>query len=233
MTDVLQPSSATGSSIPSTEQPEPMPTAANGAASARPPGIPTRMTWEEYLAWDFEDCQAEWVDGEVVMMPPVRVDHQFILGFLYEVIARYVRRHRLGRVLFAPALMRLSSRPSGREPDLLCLAAAHVDRLKETYVDGPADLAVEIVSPDSEARDRATKLVEYEAGGVTDYWLIDPLRKETYFYVLGEDGRYHLAPVSADGVYESHVLEGFRLRVDWLWQVPLPDPDDAIAELAD
>ena len=29
--------------------------------------IPKRMTWNEYLAWDFEDCHAEWVDGEVVV----------------------------------------------------------------------------------------------------------------------------------------------------------------------
>jgi hypothetical protein len=27
-----------------------------------------------------------------------------------------------------------------------------------------------------------------------------------------------------DGIYASRILDGFRLRVDWLWRRPLPDP---------
>ena len=104
---------------------------------------------------------------------------------------------------------------------------------KPTYIDGPVDLAVEVVSPESNRRDRADKLSEYEGGGVPEYWLIDPLRREAYFYVLGKDSLYHLAPISPDGVYRSQVIPGFRLRVDWLWRIPLPDPDDALAELGD
>jgi Uma2 family endonuclease len=118
--------------------------------------------------------------------------------------------------------MRLETRPSGREPDLVFVSTAHADRLRETYIDGPADLAVEIVSPESVARDRGEKFVEYETGGVLEYWLIDPLRREARFHRRGEDGRYHPGPVDADGFYHSVVLPEFRLRVDWLWQDPLP-----------
>jgi Uma2 family endonuclease len=229
MTDILQPSSAPGAAI----QTESAPSTRHGTATMHPNGMPTHMTWEEYLAWDFEDCQAEWVDGEVILMPPVRADHQFIAGFLYRLICDFVERHGLGLVLQPPMRMRLSSRPSGREPDVLFLATAHADRLKEALVDGPADLAVEVVSPESEERDRATKLIEYEAAGVREYWLVDPLRKQTYFYGLGEDGLYHLEPVSADGLYHSTVLKGLRLKIDWLWRVPDLTLGMALAELAD
>jgi Uma2 family endonuclease len=99
-------------------------------------------------------------------------------------------------------------------------------------VDGPADLVIEIMSPEGEERDRATKFVEYEAAGVPEYWLIDLLRHEAYFNVLGEDGRYHLRLPAPDGTYVSPVLEGFRLRPDWLWREPLPSPEDALAELS-
>lgn len=78
----------------------------------------------------------------------------------------------------------------GREPDLLFVAQEHLDRLQETYLDGPANLVVEVVSPESLARDRGAKFVEYEAGGVPEYWLLDPLRRWAEFYCLGEDGRY-------------------------------------------
>lgn len=51
---------------------------------------------------------------------------------------------------------------------------------------------------------------------------------DALFYVLGEDGRYRPAVVDADGVCRSAVLPGFRLRIAWLWQRPLP----AIADVA-
>ena len=124
--------------------------------------------------------------------------------------------------MFAPTLMRLPTWPSGREPDLLFVAAEHADRIRPTYLDGPADLAIEITSPESDARDYGDKFVEYEANGVPEYWLIDAIRREAWFYRRGEDGRYHPGPIDADGFYHSEVLPGFRLRAEWLWQRPLP-----------
>jgi Uma2 family endonuclease len=189
------------------------------------------MTFEEYLAWDQEGIRAEWVCGEVILVASVRLDHQFIMGFLYRLLIAFVERENLGVVLLPPTRMRLPEKPSGREPDLMFIASAHAERLQETYVDGPADLVVEIVSPDSEVRDRADKFLEYETAGIPEYWLLDPRRQEASFYVLGADAQYHRRPVSSDGLYQSHVLAGFRLRVDWLWRTPLPTPEAAIAEL--
>jgi Uma2 family endonuclease len=192
---------------------------------------PPPVSFEEFLAWSDEDSRAEWVDGEIIVMAPSNLGHQDLLGFLYKLIDDHVRANRLGRVFLAGVLMRLASRPSGREPDLLSVAAAHVDRLRETYLDGPADLAVEIVSPDSVERDRVEKLGEYEAAGIPEYWVIDLPRQEALFYWLGDDGRYQLIAPDPDGIYRSSILEGFRLSVAWLWQRPLPDAREAVREL--
>jgi Uma2 family endonuclease len=83
-------------------------------------------------------------------------------------------------------------------------------------------LVIEIVSPESVGRDRGEKFVEYEAGGVREYWLIDPDRQQAEFYQLDETGRYHLAAIDKDGRFHSTVLPNFWLQVDWLWQEPLP-----------
>lgn len=217
MTDVLQPSATSPGAADTT--------------SEWPEGLPKRMTLEEYLAWNYEDVRAEWVDGEVVLMSPVAPLHQRILLFLARLLADFCEEHELGDIYTAGVRVLLSSRPSGREPDVIFIAAAHADRVKATYIDGPADLAVEIISPESEERDRGTKLLEYEAAGVREYWLIDSLRHDAMFYVLGEDGRYHLRLPSPDGIYQSSVVEGFRLRPDWLWREPLPTQRAARAEL--
>jgi Uma2 family endonuclease len=194
-----------------------------------PPPVP--VCWDDFLAWLDEDRRAEWVDGEIIEMSPASEDHQDDGGFLYTLLLLFIQRHRLGRIFYAPFLMRLPQTPSGREPDLLFVRAEHAGRITPTYVNGPADLVVEIVSPDSIERDYHEKLAEYEAAGIPEYWIVDPLQRQARFYQLGENSKYRLGPVDADGIYTSRVVTGFRLRVAWLWQRPLPTIDEALADL--
>jgi Uma2 family endonuclease len=180
------------------------------------------MTYEEFLAWADEDTWAEWVNGEVIVLTPASYRHQDLATFLAALIRFFVEAHQSGRVLTAPFQMKLGPDLPGREPDMLFVTREHLGRLKSTYLDGPADLVVEIISPDSRARDRGAKFYEYEQGGVREYWLLDPLRRQAEFYQLGADGIYRAAPVGADGRYDSAVLDGLWLKVEWLWQEPLP-----------
>jgi Uma2 family endonuclease len=178
------------------------------------------MPYEQFLAWANEDTLAEWVNGEVIMTSPASWRHQEIVFFLASVTRTFVEQHNLGAVLIAPFQMKLEQ---GREPDILFVAKSHLGRLKETYLDGPADVVVEIVSAESIDRDRGAKFLEYEAGGVPEYWLFDPLRKWVEFYHLGKEGRYTLAFSGQTGVYHSLMIPGFWLRIEWLWQKPLPE----------
>jgi len=189
------------------------------------------VSFEEFLAWTDEDTHAEWVDGEIVLMSPVNLHHQDVLKFLDRLISAFVEAHGLGWVYFAPVLMRLPTRPSGREPDLVFVASNHLSRLHETYLDGPADLVVEIVSPESDARDHGEKLVEYEGAGIPEYWVVDPMRQDAQFYVLDKVGRYRRVSPDADGWYHSTILPGFRLQVAWLWQRPLPPAGEVAQQI--
>jgi len=175
------------------------------------------MTYEEFLNLADEDLPAEWVDGEVIVTSLARDRHQDIVRFLTAVLSVFVETHEPGAVRPAPFQMKLAR--SGREPDVLFIAQEHLDRLKATYLDGPADLVIEITSPESVGRDRGEKFYEYEQANIPEYWLIDPERKRAEFYRLDENGQYQLVPQEA-GVYRSRVLEGFWLRADWLWQTP-------------
>jgi len=135
----------------------------------------------------------------------------------------------LGIVRSAPFQMRLPN--SGREPDLIFVAASHVDRLRHTYLDGPADLVVEVLSPESVSRDRGEKFYEYARGGVPEYWLIDPDAQWAEFYRLGEFGIYEPVFTGREGLYRSEVVPDFWLRAEWLWERPLPPVDDVLLEI--
>ena len=182
----------------------------------------TKISYEDFLEWMGEDQHVEWVDGEVVSMSPISDRHQQIGAYLLTLIQFYVNIRRLGEVRYEPFQMRTGPNLPGRSPDILFVADPNRTRLKKTFLDGPADLVVEIISPESRARDRGDKFFEYEAGGIPEYWLIDPIREQAEFYQRGENGIYRLVPLDIQGKYHSAALPGLWLQVDWLWETPLP-----------
>ena len=198
---------------------DPFSPSATNPISTQSPG---KMSYEEFLAWAEEGTHVEWVDGEVVFMSPVSAEHQLLAAFLAALLQHFSEANNLGLVLTAPFQMKLSVRPSGREPDVIFIARERRADLKKAYLDGPADLAIEVISPDSRARDRGDKYYEYEQAGVREYWLLDPIRNQAEFYRLGSEGVYGVVAIGEDGIFRSAVLEGLWLKVDWLWQEPLP-----------
>lgn len=192
------------------------------------PVEPLRLTYDEFLAWADEDTLAEWVDGEVIMTSPASRQHQTIADFLLKVMGTIAENRQLGVVISAPFQMKIER--SGREPDVMFVANEHLDRFRENHLEGPADLVVEIISPESIGRDRGEKFTEYEAAGVPEFWLIDPLRRWSEVYRL-EEGRFHPIFSDASGICHSQSLPGFWLRMEWLWQSPPPQLLDVLAEL--
>jgi len=190
--------------------------------NSEPSAPPKKMTYEEFLAWADEDTWAAWDNGEVIVFSPASNIHQAVVAFLSALLQFHAEAHQSGVVRFAPFQMKTGPSMPGREPDILFIARERLDRIRDTYLDGPADVVVEVISRDSRARDRGEKFYEYEQGGVREYWIIDPQRKQAEFYRLGGDGIYQPVPISSDGLFRSAVLEGLWLRVEWLWQEPLP-----------
>jgi Uma2 family endonuclease len=179
--------------------------------------IASEVSWDDYMRLYAAD-HAEWIEGEVVRMSPVTYTHNRLSLLLSSLLQFYLDATDEGELMREPFVMRLRG-ISAREPDLQVVLKANAGRRRETYVDGPADLVIEIVSPESDTRDRVEKFAEYERGGVPEYWIIDPLHHEALFYRREDDGHFHRAALN-DGVYQSVVLPRLRLSVAWLWREP-------------
>lgn len=190
---------------------------------------PTKISYQQFLEWADEDTLAEWVNGDIVMSSPASYWHQHLVRFLTSLLGMYVETRELGAIYPAPFQMKLEF--SGREPDILFIKRTHFDRVKNSYLEGPADLIIEIISPESVGRDRGEKFYEYEEGGVPEFWLIDPLRKWTEFYQLSSEGHYKTVFAGQEGIYHSAMIQDFWLRVEWLWQDSLPHPLRALGEI--
>lgn len=198
------------------------------------PAEKPKISYEDFLAGAGEDLHAEWVNGEVIVHLTAKPLHQEILNFLNHLLDFYVRLFKLGKVFTAPMQMKATAEGAGREPDIMFVARAHLDRVLENRFAGPADLVVEIISDDSVSRDLDEKFFEYQEAGVPEYWIIDPRprRKRALFYCLDKQGKYQAISVGTDGVYRSTSVPGFWINVNWLWDDELPDPQTTFAEIA-
>ena len=182
-----------------------------------------RMTFEEYLALDYEHGLSEWIDGEVRLYVSAYEAHQRIITNLVAILSAFAELTNAGRVLTAGYAMRAARLGNGREPDVLFIRTDHLERMEQSHLRGPADIAVEVVSKDSVKRDREEKFAEYAADGVPEYWIIDPRpRHNTADFFVLRDGAYERAPID-DGVFRSDAVPGLWLRVEWLWaETPRP-----------
>lgn len=176
-----------------------------------------------------EGARLEWVDGKVEAYFANSLIHQRIIAFLLQLMNFHAEKYNLGEVILAGYAMKLAEQKRGREPDILFVARENDELLKFNFLDGAADIAVEVVSPESIERDYGTKLAEYEAAGVKEYWIVGPAEQHAAVYLLNEQGLYELADISG-GVFRSQVLNNFLLRVEWL-QSEQPPTLAALREL--
>lgn len=67
-----------------------------------PEALMVKRTYEAFLEWLDEDTQAEWVNGEVIFMTPISIEHQNLGRFLLSLISYFADLHQLGVVAYAP-----------------------------------------------------------------------------------------------------------------------------------
>lgn len=193
------------------------------------PGL--RMTEAEFEAWSDEDVNAEWVDGEVVLMSAMSLEQADLFTWLIRLVGGFVEDRGVGKVLGSEFSIRLGRLRRRRNPDVLVVLNHRLPQLRATCLEGPPDIAFEIVSPESVVRDWRDKYEEYQAAGVREYWVIDPTTKRFEAYAL-RGKKYQQITEDDDGRIVSRVLKGFYLRAVWLWKQPLPRVTAVLRELS-
>jgi len=195
-----------------------------------PPGS-IRMSEEQFVAWDEEGLRAEWVDGEVIVMSPTGILHGQVQHWVHALLECYVTHFGLGEVMGPEIQIRLTRpRPQRRIPDIFFVSHDRRHIIRTNHIEGPPDMAVEIVSPDSEVRDARDKYEGYRDAGVREYWLTNPMSEHAALYVLNSGGGYDPSP-ERDGWLHSSVIANFRMKPNWLWPRTRPTILAALAEL--
>ncbi len=156
-----------------------------------------KWTYEDLLLLPDDGKRYEILDGELFVTASPYTRHQEILGRLFLEVANYLRGNPLGRALFAPADVVLS-RHDVVEPDLLFVAAERDEIVTERNIQGPPDLAVEVLSESTRKTDEVLKRRRYEQFGVREYWIVDPVVETVKIYRLAGASYERAAELSAE-----------------------------------
>lgn len=144
------------------------------------PSLPKPMSLQEFLAWDSGDDRLyELIEGEPMPMSDPTANHEDVADNLCDLLKLHCLEKNLP---FIPKRSKLiligprNGRETARRGDIVVFAKAEWERMKGlsssamAYVAPP--LVIEVVSTNWRD-DYLTKLAEYEAIGVQEYWIVD------------------------------------------------------------
>jgi len=117
----------------------------------------------------------------------------------------------------------------GRLPDIVFVRAENAHIVQEDGIFGTPDLVIEIWSPGDRLSEMLEKEADYRSIGVSEIWLIDQMRKQVR--VLRKRGQRYDEQVLRRGILKSEVVEGFWLKVDWMFKKPLPNVLEALQKI--
>ncbi|MGH9843169.1 MAG: Uma2 family endonuclease [Blastocatellia bacterium] len=105
---------------------------------------------------------------------------------------------------------------NGVTPDLMFFKGRKLNTLHEYFLDGPAELVIEVTRPAHQIHDREIKRELHARYGVPEYLIVDPSSRSTELYRLVNKD-YRLIPPDSDGRYRPQSAPGLAIIIDELW----------------
>ncbi|MGE5549947.1 MAG: type II toxin-antitoxin system prevent-host-death family antitoxin [Bacteroidota bacterium] len=168
-----------------------------------------RMTAEEFRKLsEVSDARYEYIDGEVYQLASPSWEHQrIVLEIAYRI--QEWSRGRKCQPVTAPFEVTLFKEEQENivQPDILVVCDPENIDDRGRYTGVPS-MVVEVLSESTRSKDMFKKMQVYMAGGVGEYWLVNPANREIYIYTFasGEIRDYRVfkgAETAASAVLEK------------------------------
>lgn len=164
------------------------------------------VTFDEFIDWYPENSENRYElhNGAIVEMPKATGEHSEVAGFLVAELNFEVRRLGLPYFLPKECVIKADNERSGYEPDAIVLDRQKTNsepRWKKQSIitmGSSVRLIVEVVSTNWQD-DYGHKLVDYEALGISEYWIAD---------YLGLGGRRYIGNPKQPTFFVHHLVDG-------------------------
>lgn len=165
------------------------------------------FTYEDYLKLE-DNHDYEVIGGRLILVPKPMPYHQEIVGRLITELNNFLRQNSLGKVysdvdvVFGDQVV---------SPDLIFISKERLSIVAETNIQGPPDIAVEVLSPSTQKYDRKQKSQLYHAGEVKEYWIVDPALQLVEVFISGENEWNRAGVYDETDILTSPLLPGLRI----------------------
>ena len=158
-----------------------------------------------------DDQKVEFIEGEIVIHSPARNRHLQSQSNAAILLDAHAKQNSLGLVRSEKCLCVFPR--NDYEPDVVFFGSAKTATFEpETMLFPVPDFVIEVLSDSTEARDRGVKFDDYEAHGVSEYWIIDAHAETVEQYVV-EGGQFQLLLKSGSGEIASRFVLNFRIPI--------------------
>lgn len=176
------------------------------------------VTAEELNGLPGDGKRYELVAGRLIAEPPTGGRHGVVAARIVTLLSNFVQAHDLGAILTTdPGFILARSPDTVRAPDVAFLSRRRLEEMEsvESFLPGPPDLAVEILSPSDGPGAVRAKVTDYLEAGTHLVWVVDPSRRcVTVFRPLEPP-----LSVTGDQILEGEdVLPGFLVPVSEIFR---------------
>lgn len=178
----------------------------------------TKMTAQQFLRLgdDPPGIRLELVNGEVALSPSPTPDHSNVIIQLIFLIESHNNEHELGEL--HQDVDTILDRFNVRRPDVLFFFKGRTHLIGKKAMEGPPDLAVEVISPSSVEIDRVDKFQQYRDAGVRFYWIIDPeLRTIDAWELVGRE-YIHIGHAEGNASIKLLPFPDLEIPLQRLWR---------------
>ena len=184
-----------------------------------------RYTYADYLTWK-DDVRRELINGFIYLMSaPVRIHQKISFEINFRLASFVKKRKGKCQIYYAPFDVRLPKDGANNDdkiydvvqPDI-CVVC-DLSKLDGKGCLGAPDLIVEVLSPSTAKMDWNKKFNLYEKSGVREYWIVDPIAKLVYIFLLQPDGEYDCGKVyECNQKAPVHIFEGLEIDLNELFE---------------
>ncbi len=181
-----------------------------------------KFTYEDLLSLPEDGKRHELIDGDHYVSASPSTRHQTVSMNLSWLLRSFLKDNPIGVVFAAPTDVIITDFDVV-VPDLVYIAAGDRERISARGIEGPPDLAIEILSDSTRKVDEVTKRKLFERAGVAEYWIVDPLLELVKVHRREGDELPRVAELTleAGDVITTPLLSGLRLALTDVFADPL------------
>jgi len=177
-----------------------------------------KVSYKEFLKISREsENRYEYIDGQIYLLASPKVNHQKLLIDLSSTFHSWFQDKDC-LPLISPLDITLYKEDKANvvQPDLVVICDEEKITEDSKYLGVPT-LIVEVLSESTRSMDVVKKMDLYMAGGVSEYWIVNPFSEEVNIYLF-ENKELEKSKTFKDREYAaSFVFEGLKVEIERLY----------------